>query len=489
MTNKTSDIQLVVTAALKKEIPKEWFESRGVAVHTLSALKSGALKKHTGFSTGILLVITGAGPAASEEAACWIRDNLKPYFVLNIGACGLNGKRYSTGSWFSPLHASDENGTTVEIDKREPVPYPSDTVDVPSLMSVSKPYSGGLPGPLKKHDVIDMECFAQANIFRGTGISFHCLKFSTDYSDSGLKDDFNRNVALLREEIKKLSDFLEAGQRTFKITAVIPVYNREHPVARAIDSVLAQSYPPDEIIVVDDCSTDRTPEILKRYGDKIRVLRMETNSGPSAARNEAVKHAGTDWLAFLDSDDCWEKDKLRGQVEYLTKYPFYRIMQSEEKWIRNGKRVNPCRHHKKPCGWIWEQSLERCLVSPSGVLVQKSLLEAYGGFDEDLPVCEDYDLWLKISRNHPVGLEQSMSVVKYGGHGDQLSTSYPAMDRFRVKSLAAQLEKETHPDFRRKLIHVLGKKLTILIKGCDKRGKDSDAFYYGEMLKTINKFQ
>ncbi|MBI4683189.1 MAG: glycosyltransferase, partial [Nitrospirae bacterium] len=207
------------------------------------------------------------------------------------------------------------------------------------------------------------------------------------------------------------------------------------PVSVLLDSVLSQSCKPEEIIVVDDCSTDGTGDILDSYEDKITVVHLPQNSGPSKARNEGIKHARTEWLAFLDSDDYWEKDKLKDQVEYLRRCPFYEILQSEEVWIRNGKRVNACKHHKKPFGWIWQQSLERCLISPSGVLVKKSLLERYGSFDESLPVCEDYDLWLKISRHHPVGLETSLSVVKYGGHKGQLSHQYPAMDRFRVKSL------------------------------------------------------
>ena len=253
----------------------------------------------------------------------------------------------------------------------------------------------------------------------------------------------------------------------------------------SIESILSQSYPPEEIIVVNDASTDKTQDILKSFGDKLTCLFLPRNSGPSRARNEGIKHAKTEWIAFLDSDDLWEKDKLKKQIAYLNQYPFYQILQSEEEWIRNGKRVNPCKHHKKPEGWIWEPSLERCLVSPSGVLVKRSLLERYGLFDESLPVCEDYDLWLKISRHHPVGLEPSLSIVKYGGHKDQLSRQYPAMDRFRVRSLARLLKNEQHPDFRKKIISVFEKKLKILIKGYEKRQKWRDADECKLMLESL----
>ncbi|KPK02906.1 MAG: hypothetical protein AMK71_00710 [Nitrospira bacterium SG8_35_4] len=272
-----------------------------------------------------------------------------------------------------------------------------------------------------------------------------------------------------------------------KITVIIPAYNREQTIQRAIDSVLCQSNAPEEIIVVDDCSTDSTGEILKGYGDSLTVVTLSVNAGPSKARNEGIKHAGTEWIAFLDSDDCWKPDKLKNQVEFLKRCPFYQILQSEEIWIRNGKRVNPCKHHAKPEGWIWEASLERCLVSPSGVLLRKSLLEEYGNFDERLPVCEDYDLWLKISRRHPVGLEPGLSVMKYGGHADQLSRKYPAMDRFRVQSLSGLLEVEEHPDFRRKLAAVLKKKLSILLKGFEKRGKINDAEEWRRMLEALGR--
>lgn len=489
MEKRTSDIQLVITAALKKEIPKDWFELRGVAVLTLSALKSGALKQQTGPGTGLLMVITGAGLRASEEAACWIRDNLNPLFVLNIGTCGINDKQYATGKWLVPRFAADEDGDLLELDTRLPVPCPEAVINVNSLLSVHKAVTGDAPADWKKHSLLDMECYAQAKVFHETGITFHCLKFGTDHSDANTRSDFNINLALFREETKKLFGFLNKNPQGSQITTVIPVYNREHMIRQAIDSVLSQSYLPEEIIVVDDCSTDGTPDILKSYRDKIKIIRLPDNSGPSKARNEGMKHVRTEWIAFLDSDDSWEKDKLKNQVEYLARYPFYRIMQSEEMWIRNGKRVNPCRHHEKPAGWIWEQSLERCLVSPSGVLITKSLLEKHGGFDESLPVCEDYDLWLKISRHHPVGLEPSLSVIKYGGHKDQLSHQYPAIDRFRVKALVSLLNKESHPDFRQKIIHVLEKKLKILIKGYEKRQKAGDARYCRIILDSINEFQ
>ena len=472
-----SDIKLVITMALKKEIPKEWFASY-MPVYTLAVLKVDALKS----DSGMLIVITGPGLNASEEAACWIRDNLAPLFVVNIGTCGIRDKRHSLAGWVSPSSVSNEDGNCVELDTRLPLPHKEKITAIGSLLSVKKVVKA-IP---KEYDAVDMECYAQAEVFSETGISFHCLKFATDYSNNDTLNDFNNNLKIFLDEIKKLFSFLHTKP---DITVIIPVYNREQTIKRAINSVLSQSIPPEEIIVVDDASTDGTKEILEGYGNKITRITLPENSGVSRARNEGIKHVRTDWAAFLDSDDCWEKKKLENQIGYLLKYPFYQILQTDEQWIRNGKRVNPCKHHKKPEGWIWEPSLDRCLVSPSGVLMERSLLEQYGMFDEAMSVCEDYDLWLKISRHHPVGLDPCLTVIKYGGHNDQLSVKYPAMDRYRTGSLYRMLQSETSGEYRQNIINVLGKKLKILINGYKKRNKNNDAKKCVEMLVSLDEYR
>ncbi len=484
--HKILDIQLVVTVALKKEIPEKWMSSYLMPVYTLAALKSGAISRTNVFHSGIFILITGSGIKASEEAACWIRDNLNPLFVINIGTCGLTKKKYPLGAWIKPQYVFNENGDQLELDQRSPVPEPENVIKVHSLISVKTVILDNTQQSWKVHDAVDMECYAQAKVFRESDITFHCLKFSTDYSDYNTASDFNHNLIAFSKQIKTLFSFIISNNP--RITAIVPVYNREQTIRRAIDSILVQSHMPEEIIVVDDGSTDKTKEILKSYGDKLTSISLPRNSGVSRARNTGIYHARTEWLAFMDSDDCWKKNKLKNQITYIRKYPFYQIMQSEEVWIRNGVRVNPRRHHKKPLGWIWEKSLERCLVSPSGVIVKKKLLERYGNFDESLPVCEDYDLWLKISRHHPVGLDLNLSVVKYGGHKDQLSRKYHTMDLFRVRSLVKFLENESIPHFKERIIKVLTKKLNILIKGYQKRQKFKKAHECGDMLTLLEKY-
>ena len=363
MKKKKTDIQLVITFALKKEVPRDWFESCNVPVISMAALKSGALSRAQSNGSGMLAVITGIGSGASEEAANWINHNISPYFVLNIGTCGLIKKGYELGKWISPGRVFNEQNEQLGLDRRMPIPVPDDVLDVSSLISVNEA-SVDVHQRWKAHDAVDMECFAQAKVFNETETSFHSLKFSTDYSDTNTESDFNKNIYFFEQAVKGVFNFLHDSIKN--VSVVVPVYNREKTMIRAVDSVLEQSIKPKEIIVVNDGSTDGTADVIKQYGNNIIGINLPHNSGPSTARNEGVKHSKSEWIAFLDSDDCWEKDKLKNQKEYIERYPFYRIMQSEEVWIRNGKRVNPRRHHEKKSGWIWEPSLHRCLVSIRG---------------------------------------------------------------------------------------------------------------------------
>ena len=110
-------------------------------------------------------------------------------------------------------------------------------------------------------------------------------------------------------------------------------------------------------------------------------------------------------------------------------------MQSEEKWIRNGQFINKKKHHKKRSGFIWEDCLHRCMISPSSVLMRKALFKHYKGFSTECLACEDYDLWLKICSQEKILFINQKLTLKYGGHKDQLSKTYWGMDRFRIKSL------------------------------------------------------
>ncbi|MBC8412412.1 glycosyltransferase [bacterium] len=480
---KANEIQLVITIALKKELPLTWLRERHIEIHTLQALNSGAMTNGSSESRGILILITGPGLSASRESALWILRNLQPLFVINIGTCGILNKDLPTGQWIRPAAVTNSEGKNIALDMRLPIPDPGNIINANTLISLEHACKNEGDGI---YDAADMECHAQAEVFKDMETTFHCLKFGTDYADNNTDADFKQNLTLFTNALKDLLSFLPQDQYSPAISVVIPVYNREDLVIRALESVLAQSLTPSEIIVVDDGSTDNTRSVLQDYTDRITLLHSETNSGASAARNMGIAHAKTEWIACLDSDDAWEKDKLKYQTAYLKKYPFYDIIQSDEKWIRNSIRVNPCKHHIKPFGWIWDVSLLRCVISPSGVMLRKSLLKQYNGFDETYPTCEDYDLWIKITRHHPVGLEPSLSIVKYRGHEDELSGKYSALDSFRSRSLEALLQNETNPLCRAKIIAILSQKLQILMSGAEKRNNIEGALGYKKRFTLIS---
>ncbi len=258
-----------------------------------------------------------------------------------------------------------------------------------------------------------------------------------------------------------------------RISVIIPVYNREIQIRQAVDSVLQQTRPADEIIVVDDGSTDATPDVLESYDDIIYVVRQE-NQGVSSARNRGIEHASGNWIALLDSDDEWLPDKLARQEAWLKDHHNFRICQTEEIWIRNGKRVNPMKKHRKLHGDIFIPGLKLCLVSPSAVIFERSLIEEVGMFDESLPVCEDYDLWLRVSMKYPIGLLNEPGIIKYGGHKDQLSRSRWGMDRFRIYALEKLLSEypDLPSDKKEAVLQELILKLKIFKTGAEKRGRD-----------------
>ena len=265
------------------------------------------------------------------------------------------------------------------------------------------------------------------------------------------------------------------------VSVIIPTFNRWPLVGAAIESVLAQSYGDFELIVVDDGSTDDTAEQLAQFGSRLVILK-QTNRGVSAARNLAFRHARGCYLAFLDSDDLWLPNKLAIQVAFMEQHPSVHICQTEETWIRKGVRVNPKAKHRKPSGDIFIASLELCLVSPSAVMLTRDLFERVGGFDESLPVCEDYDLWLRIALNHSVALIDDALVTKRGGHANQLSRSLWGMDRYRVSALQKLLRSGLDGSRREAAIAALLRKVEVLAAGARKRGKASDAKAYEDIV-------
>ncbi len=264
------------------------------------------------------------------------------------------------------------------------------------------------------------------------------------------------------------------------VSVIIPTYNRGWILKEAIDSVLAQEFTDYELIVVDDGSTDDTRAILDSYGQNIIVL-AHANEGVSAARNRGIAESRAQLVAFLDSDDLWLPQKLERQVEFFNSDPDALICQTEETWIRNGVRVNPKKRHQKLSGMIFEPSLSLCLVSPSAVMIRKTLFDAVGLFDECLPACEDYDLWLRVSCRYPVLLLDEPLIIKRGGHEDQLSKAV-GLDKYRIQALKKLIGNGQLSDSQTKAaVQTLKEKCAIFAKGCRKRERTDEAKYYEEL--------
>jgi glycosyltransferase involved in cell wall biosynthesis len=257
------------------------------------------------------------------------------------------------------------------------------------------------------------------------------------------------------------------------ISVVIPTYNRCNLLCRALDSVFQQNYSPLEIIVVDDGSTDETKDLIPQKYPQVTYLRQE-NQGVSAARNKGIKFAKGEWLAFLDSDDCWEKSKLLKQLEALKEQPEFAFCHSNEVWLRQGKVIKQKEKHRKTGGWVFQACLPFCVISPSTVMIHRKLFKEIGFFDENLLACEDYDLWLRITSRYPVLFLEENLTTKHGGHEDQLSMQHWGMDRFRIYALEKILLLETLKKNDKNLaLETLIKKLDVFLKGAKKRGKTS----------------
>lgn len=252
------------------------------------------------------------------------------------------------------------------------------------------------------------------------------------------------------------------------ISVIIPTHNRARLLPRCLDSVLTQTLKPLEIIVVDDGSTDSTRRLIRRDFPQVRLLPQE-NRGVSAARNAGLRAARGDWLAFLDSDDAWLPNKLQQQMQTVERAPDSNLIHTNEVWVRNGVRVNPQRKHRKYGGSIFKYCLPLCVISPSSTMIHRRVFEQVGQFDETLPVCEDYDLWLRICARMPVTFIQEPLIIKYGGHHDQLSARYRGMDRYRIRAIARILnEVKLEVSDRTAAINTMLDKIRIYLNGARK---------------------
>jgi len=271
------------------------------------------------------------------------------------------------------------------------------------------------------------------------------------------------------------------------ISVVIPTYNRVELLKRSIDSVINQTIKPFEIIIVDDGSNDGTEVMVKKKYDSLKLIKQK-NKGASAARNSGIKASSGEWICFLDSDDEWKNDKLEKQITFVANNSDYKFFHSNEVWIKNGKRINQKKKHKKYGGDIFKKCLDMCRISPSSVLINKNIFEELGFFNENLVVCEDYELWLRICDQYKVFFIDEPLIIKYGGHQGQLSYSIDSIECHRIKALEYLLSTSLSKENRDYTIQMLLSKINIYLNGLIKRGKKHEIAVYEEKIKFWNKF-
>ncbi len=285
-------------------------------------------------------------------------------------------------------------------------------------------------------------------------------------------------------------------------SVIIPSYNRPEQTQRAISSVCAQSYRNFELIVVDDGSVppfitaarakgfinNCSIAVNRRFsnkplqqictttgsGQRVTILTCPRNRGVAAARNIGAAYATGTWLAFLDSDDIWHPQKLARQIHYAAMHPQLSLMQTAEIWMRGGKRVNPVHRLRKRGGELFQASLGDCLITPSSAAIRRTFFNALGGFNPSLRVCEDYELWLRVTARVPVGFLNETLVTRFqtrrGAASDQLSLTTPLMDLHRIRALRLWLKHGSGTTIQQQqALAMVQRKCRIVLNGARKR--------------------
>jgi glycosyltransferase involved in cell wall biosynthesis len=266
------------------------------------------------------------------------------------------------------------------------------------------------------------------------------------------------------------------------VSIVVTTFNRRAFLKDAVLSVLNQDYRDKEIIIIDDGSTDKSFEEVRKF--PVRYA-WKQNGGISSARNMGIAISNGELIAFLDVDDLWKKGKLTEQVQRMSENQVD-ISYTDEIWIRNGEHLNQRDRHRKYSGFIFERCLPLCIISPSSVVLKRKIFEDVGFFDETLPVCEDYDMWLRITSRYPVLFVDKPFIVKRGGHEDQLSRTYEAIDRFRIKGLAKIIQSDAlNSEMRTAALKELRKKCRIYALGAKKRGRFQESEYYLQLGRAL----
>jgi len=214
-----------------------------------------------------------------------------------------------------------------------------------------------------------------------------------------------------------------------KVSIIIATFNRDNLIKRAIDSVFLQNYPNFEIIVVDDCSVDKTGEIVNGYNDsRIIYIRNESNYGVAKSRNIGIGNSTGEFISFLDSDDEWLPGKLVSELKLLEENPDCAAVSFDQIFIneKNKKNFNRQILFKQNPSHSQLISREDVLrgksLSTNDFTIRKNIIKKIKGFDENFPSREDWDIWIRITEVSSVIQSSIIMTKKYIFHGYQLST-------------------------------------------------------------------
>ena len=222
-----------------------------------------------------------------------------------------------------------------------------------------------------------------------------------------------------------------------KVSVIIPTYNRADFLAEAIDSVLNQTWKDLETLVVDDGSTDSTWEVVARYGERLKYF-YKKNEGPSSARNVGIREAMGTYVAFLDSDDVWEPEKLFIQMNFMRKHPEIKLVCTDSSVIdsresREGKLKTDL------MGNLFSLLYSNSFIRTSTVLMEKACFQEVGYFDERYRSAEDYDVWLRVARSYPIAY-LNRPLVRYRKHGGNVSHDKITLRRNALNVLEAHYD-------------------------------------------------
>ena len=261
------------------------------------------------------------------------------------------------------------------------------------------------------------------------------------------------------------------------VSVIIPTYNRFEFLKEAVLSVRIQAVQDLEIIVVDDGSTDETSR-LSSCGE-FSYVRMPHCGFPGKVRNLGVEASKGQYITFLDSDDLWKPGKLAKQLHFFQNNSEIYLCHTREIWLREDMVISQSKQKHKRSGNIFDDSLKKCIIGPSTVMLSRELFVESGGFRPDLEIAEDYELWIRICAEHDVGYLDEPLVIKRGGHKDQLSMKYGHIEYFRLKALQENVEKKVFKGKNMELAALeLARKCRIYAAGCLKRGRKKEADYY-----------